>query len=69
MRRLAALLLLLAACAVALLAWPLVALAGAIKGRADRLRGPTVPHVPDAITWAVIRAHEAELQAGRARWQ
>lgn len=69
MRRLAALALLIAACGVALLAWPLVALAGALKLRADRLRGTPTPQAPDAITWAVIRAHEAELRAGKARWQ
>lgn len=69
MRRLAALALLLLACGVALIAWPLVMVAAGLKSRADRLRGTTGPQAPDAITWAVIRAHEADLRAGKARWQ
>lgn len=67
MRRLAALVLLVLACGVAVLAWPMVALAGALKSRADRLRGTPGPQAPDAITWAVIRAHERDLRLGLAR--
>lgn len=69
MRRLAALALLILACAVGLVAWPLVWVAGALKGCADRLRGTPTPQAHDALALAVIRAHEAELQAGRVRWQ
>ena len=75
MRRLAALVLLVLACGVAVLAWPMVACAAALKRLADRLMGrrpptplwagPTIDD--DTVARAVVQAHERDVRLGRAR--
>ncbi len=78
MRRLAALALLVLACGVAVLAWPLVAVASRLRRLADRVRGttatgPASPQWPgpsihdDQVALAVVTAHERDVRLGRAR--
>lgn len=78
MRTLAALGIMLVAVVIALVAWPLVAVASRLRRLADRVRGttaagPASPQWPgpsihdDQVALAVVTAHERDLRLGLAR--
>ena len=75
MRRLLAVAILVAAVLVALVAWPLVAVAARLKHTTDRLMGRSPPTPlwagpsldDDTVARAVVQAHERDLRLGLAR--